>query len=148
MVVRYGNYPPALRPTLMCTTHLRRAFFITNSYKMSYSKNYSPAPTKNERRNNINPVIDRVMRGERFRLTTDRFGLTYRFEREDSIHYTFYINDLLAGVTTQGAFLPIGFALTLGVLGQPTHFSVLRDDIRFVEEFAAINFVQEGGALC
>lgn len=115
---------------------------------MYSSKNYRPAPTKNERRNTINPVIDRVMRGERFRLTTDRFGLTYRFEREDSIHYTFYINDLLAGVTTHGAFLPIGFALTLGVLGQPTHFSVLRDDIRFVEEFAAINSIQEGGALC
>lgn len=115
---------------------------------MSYSKNYSPAPTKNERRNNINPVIDRVMRGERFRLTTDRFGFTYRFEREDSIHYTFYINDLLAGVTTQGAFLPAGFVLSLSILGQPTHFSVLREDIRFVEEFAAINFIQKGGAVC
>ena len=115
---------------------------------MPYSKNYRPAPTKNERRTNINPVIDRVMRGERFRLTTDRFGLTYRFEREYQIHYTFYINDLLAGVTTQGAFLPIGFALTLGVLGQPTHFSVLRDDIRFFDELTAFNFVQEGGAVC
>lgn len=135
-------------PTLVCKAHLRRAFLSQILITMPYSKNYRPAPTKNERRNNINPVIDRVMRGERFRITTDRFGLTYRFEREDSIHYTFYINDLLAGVTTQGAFLPIGFALTLGVLGQPTHFSVLRDDIRFVEEFAAINFIQEGGALC
>ena len=31
---------------------------------MHFDKNYRPAPTKNEHRNNINPVIDRVMRGE------------------------------------------------------------------------------------
>lgn len=118
---------------------------------MSYNKNYSPAPTKNERRNTINPVIDRVMRGERFRLTTDRFGFTYRFEREDDIHFTFYINNLLVGSTTQGAFQDMGFALSLRVLGEPTVFTVLRDDIRFIDEPATLPFLtisRKGGALC
>ena len=120
---------------------------------MSYSKNstQSPAPTQNERTITRNKIIARVMRGERFRLRTDRMGFTYRFEREDDIHFTFYINNLLVGATTQGAFQDMGFALSLRVLGEPTVFTVLRDDIRFIDEPATLPFLtisRKGGAVC
>lgn len=127
--------------------------FITYSYTMSFNKNLtqSPAPTQNERTITRNKIIARVMRGERFRLRTDRMGFTYRFEREDDIHFTFYINNLLVGATTQGAFQDMGFALSLRVLGEPTVFTVLRDDIRFIDEPATLPFLtisRKGGAVC
>ena len=114
------------------------------------SFNASPAPTVTERTITRNAIIARVMRGERFRLTTDRMAFTYRFEREDEAHFTFYINNMLVGVTTQGAFQDMGFALSLRVLGQPTIFSVLRDDIRFADDTPAafLTFSPKGGAVC
>lgn len=145
-----GNYP-LYHVRRWYGVHTYGGLFYHNSYTMYSNKNYSPAPTKNERTITRNKIIARVMRGERFRLRTDRMGFTYRFEREDDIHFTFYINNLLVGATTQGAFQDMGFALSLRVLGEPTVFTVLRDDIRFIDEPATLPFLtisRKGGAVC
>lgn len=118
---------------------------------MLNNKNFSQAQAIKERTITRNAIIARVMRGERFRLRTDRMAFTYRFEREDDIHFTFYINNMLVGVTTQGAFQDMGFVLSLRVLGEPTVFTVLRDDIRFIDEPATLPFLtisRKGGAVC
>lgn len=106
---------------------------------MSLNKN-CPAQTIKEQPK-AKRTIDRVMGGERFRITTDRMGFTYRFQKEDSTHWSFYINNLLVGVCNAGSFFPLGFAINLRMLGNVITHSVLCDDIRFYEEL-------KGGALC
>lgn len=98
---------------------------------MTSIKNCSQAETIS-RKPRTKSVIARVMSGESFRIMNDKtMGFSYRFEREESGDFTFYINNLLVGVCRESSFFPMGFVITLNMLGEVRNHSVLCDDIRF-----------------
>lgn len=89
-------------------------------------------------------VIERVLSGEPFTISTDRMPRVYRFvynPLEDLYHLL--CDGGFLGRCDTNRFFPRGFVVMMHILGSSTNHSVLTEHIRFVSELN-----QEGGAIC